>query len=222
MGAVVFRTELALIPHAEKSETVLEDDLLDSPMQSHSQAIVYQKGSELSPDMMQLLDDILKVTCEWDNICFGAALGGFEFSAQCLSVERRLNLLTSANTDPSNPLRNQVDEACRVSGLIYLRALSHGVPFASPANLALLQDLRKSLDNSTIHGWTESPGVLIWVLLVGTAVERTQHESAFFAGHLSATSICMVAKWHDVHQMFKKFLRIEKTVEVNALKSTRE
>lgn len=191
-------------------------------MQSHGQAIVYQNGSELSPDMMQLLDDICRITCERDNRCLGAAWEGIEVSAQCLSVERRLNLLTSENTDPSNRLRTQIDEACRVSGLIYLRALSHGLPFASPANLALLQDLRKSLDDSTIHGWTKSPGVLIWVLLIGTAVERTQNESAFFAGHLCMTSVCMMAKWDDVHQMFKKFLRIEKTVETNATRSTRE
>lgn len=131
---------------------------------------------------------------------------------ECASIEHRLNLAPSHSAVPPH----QVREACRLAGLIYFRALFHGIPFSSPENKIIMQGLRMAMENSIISGWNGSPGLLLWALLVGTAASRSQSEGTFFAGHLSTTCFCLVANWQDVQHILITVLHMERRVEFRA------
>ena len=168
--------------------------------------------------MIQTLNDLHELTLRWKATFSGLKLKDSMSANRFASIERRLSLNPSPSTVSAQsqlPLF-QVQEACRLAGLIYFRALFRNIPFSSPENVVAMQGLRVALGNSILSGWDGFPGLLLWALLVGTAASRSTSNENFFAGHLSTTCFCLVAKWHDVQQMLVTFLRMEGLVEKRA------
>ena len=197
----------------------IADDLFDSPLGRCDDPTEPQRQPNLSSDSIQTLNDLYQLTRAWNAANYSRAdLKDSPFSNRCASIERRLTQdpSHSAAAAPSQGPPHQVRESCRLAGLVYFRALFYNIPFSSPENIVIMQRLRVALENSILSGWSGAPGLLLWALLVGTAAARSKNDETFFAGHLSTTCFCLVANWHDVHQMLATFLRMELTVENKA------
>lgn len=194
------------------------DDLFNSPLQCCTDFSEPQGQARSSPDMMQTLKDLHELTLRWKASYSDLNLEDSAYTNRCASIERRLSQHPSPSTTAAQSQlpEFQIREACRLAGLIYFRALFYSIPFSSPDNVLIMQGLRAALENSIVSGWEGCPGLLLWALLVGTAVARSEGEATFFAGHLSTTCFCLVAKWHDVQQMLATFLRMERSVEQRA------
>ena len=218
LGTIIYRTPLAILSaeeshiHADSPfQADLDNDLLDSPLQS-STVFSGQRGfSELRPDIVQILNDMHDLTQMFEETYTENSLADSIYMDRCVSIERSLDSLPFATDTHSKD--DQIYEACRLAALIYFRALVHNVSFGSPINSQIMQNLRFSLASSILCGWNDVPGVLIWTLLVGTAADRSGTEDVFFAGHLSTTSRCLLPLLHNVSKVLKKFLWIESVVD---------
>ena len=100
--------------------------------------------------------------------------------------------------------------------MIFFRALYYNQPFASPDNFDTLQRLRASIEKTILGGWDHFAGILIWVLLVGTAAERKSAELTF-AEHLSKTCCAIGGRGaEDLKITLQKFIDVESLVEAKA------
>ena len=113
-----------------------------------------------------------------------------------------------------------LEESCRFASLIYFSALVRNIPFNSYLNKDTLDLLRMTLGRSVLGGWDRAPGLLHWVLLVGTAAEKGQDE-IFFAVYLRTTGLWGgVILFEDVKSMLLKLLWIERIVQGRAKRTT--
>ena len=205
---------MLLTPH-DFEEDGIKESLFNSPLQLSNVFSEPQRQPRLTPDMSQMLSDLHELTLHWSATFSGLHSKDSISATRCASIERRLgSTLTTQSQLPHYLL--QLHEACRLAAVIYFRALVHNVPFSSSENFVAMQGLRAALGNSILSEWGGAPGLLLWALLVGTAAARSKSEETFFAGHLSTTSFCLVAKWHDVQQILVTFLRMERRVEMRA------
>ncbi len=217
-GAIIYRINPVLLTAGDCEEDGIAEDLFSSPLKNCDGSFEPQWQLRLSSDTTQTLKDLHELTLIWNASSSDMSLRGSRYTDRCASIEHRLSLHPSPSTiaAQSQLPPYQIREACRLAGLIYFRALFYNIPFSSPDNVVVMQGLRAALENSVLSGWDGSPGLLLWVLLVGTAAARSKAEEGFFAGHLSTTCFCLVVKWHDVQQMLATFLRMERRVEKRA------
>ncbi|MCJ1268824.1 hypothetical protein MMC22_008712 [Lobaria immixta] len=215
LGMMIFRTELALLSSEDlqaKDNSELEDDsvrdILDSPLQCNGSDSEQPKYANLAQETVGILKAMLDLTSTFEQTGPRVSLSESHRETRLDSIDRRLESCALPH--------DQVHEACRFAALIYFRALYHNVPFASSANNALVQNLRASLENTFADGWKGVPGVWIWALLIGTAAERTNTKDVFLAGHLSTICLGLVQMGHDVAELLKHFIWLEKAVEDKA------
>jgi hypothetical protein len=117
--------------------------------------------------------------------------------------------LISRCTDPSH---NHILETLLSAGAIYSRSLSNPtIDFPLSINDQAFQDLCKAFGKcSNDDFWVAYPGVLLWVLLVGTAVARGKKEAAFWMFYLSRTgSFPDAENWLAGNSAITKFLKIQ-------------
>lgn len=221
MGRIIFRTELALLSPKDlrgKDQSELEDDsvrdILDSPLSCRETDSEEPKFADLPKDTVGILNAMLELTSIFDQSGPRASLSECQGGTRWTSIHRRLELSALPH--------DQVYEACRFAALIYLRALYHNVPFGSSANTELVQNLRTSLENTVADSWHGVPGVCVWALLIGTAAERTNTTDVFLAGQLSTICLSLVQMGHDVAELLKHFLWLEKAVEEKASRSAQD
>lgn len=217
-GAIICRTNPVLVAADDFEENGIAEELFDSPLQHCDDFPEPQRQPRLSPDMIQTLNDLHELTQRWKATYSGLKSKDSISTNRFALIERRLSLNPSPSTVSAQSQLSpfQVQESCRLAGLIYFRALFRNIPFSSSENVVAMQGLRVALENTILSGWDGAPGLLLWALLVGTAAARSKSEGTFFAGHLSTTCFCLVAKWHDVQQMLVTFLRMERLVEKRA------
>lgn len=182
--------------------------MLDSPLYLEEGLSESPKYSNLPTATVKILNALYELTIAFQKTEPRLSLENSASGRRFASLGLHLESAVSRN-DP-------VYEACRIAGLIYFRALYHNTPFTSPENTVCMQDLRKSLQTTITEGWNRVPGALIWALLVGTAVERSDADGVFLAGHLSTTCISLVPFGHNIAQLLKKFLLLERLVEEKA------
>ncbi|MCJ1470678.1 hypothetical protein MMC07_009325 [Pseudocyphellaria aurata] len=215
LGRIIFRTELALLSQKDlrgKDHSELEDDsardILDSPLSCRESDSEEPKYGDLPKETVAILNAMLELTGIFGQSGPRANLSESQGGTRWASIYRRLEL--------SALPQDQVYEACRFAAMIYLRALYHNVPFGSPANSELVHNLRTSLENTVADRWHGVPGVCVWALLIGTAADRTNTTDVFLAGHLSTICLSLVQMGHDVAELLKHFLWLEKAVEEKA------
>lgn len=178
---------------------------MDSPLHCYESGSEKPKYADLPNNTVEILNAMLELTSIFQDAGPRGSLSDSHNGPRLTSINRRL--------ESSAPSQDQVYEACRFAALIYYRALCHNVPFASAANTALVQKLRAALENTVADGWNGVPGVWVWALLIGTAAERTNTKDVFLAGHLSTICLSLVQMGHDVAELLKHFLWLEKAVE---------
>lgn len=147
-----------------------------------------------------------------------------EIAKQCKDMETAIRLCPTLGyaglhlSSQAEVNRNaDLEESCYLASLIYFSALVDNIPFNSHLNKSTLDRLRKTIGTSVPGGWDHAPGLLLWVLLVGTAAEREGEEDVFFAAHLSTTCLCVgVRHFGDVRNMLVKFLWVERIVQERA------
>lgn len=138
---------------------------------------------------------------------------------QCKDMETTIGLYPTINFERLPSLGQaesnaDLEESCRLASLIYYSALVDNIPFNSHLHIDTLDRLQKTVGRSVLGGWDHAPGLLLWVLLVGTAAERERGKDMFFAGHLSATCLCVgVRHFGDVRNTLVKFLWIENIIQ---------
>lgn len=114
-------------------------------------------------------------------------------------------------------IKDNLNEAIRLAGWIYYRALVRNFRFDDEANLDDARKLRDCIEATALVGWTNYPGALLWVLLVATAALRAQPEGFIVSGHLSTSTLSIgVRQWLPVRRMLEKFRLIEAMVDRNA------
>lgn len=211
----IFRTKLDLLSSQDlqgKDMSEFENesarDILDSPFHCHESDSEQPKFANLPKDTVRILIAMLELTSSFQQTGPRVSLSESHNGTHWISINRHLELTALPH--------DQVYEACRFAALIYLRALYHNVPFASPANTELVKNLRSSLENTVADGWNGVPGVLVWALLIGTAAERTNAKDMFLAGHLSPICLSLVHMGHDVAELLKHFIWLERAVEEKA------
>lgn len=152
---------------------------------------LFTPPARLNGETLRLIDDIYALTLMFEEIPHDMFLQNSKFAQECTCMERRLRLLSSSGfptrqLEATRQRRNLLFEACRLAALIYFDALYHLRPFGNAANFKTLQSLRVTVEKTILCDWDQYPGVLIWVLAVGTAAERGSPE-AVIAEHLSKT-----------------------------------
>lgn len=195
----------------------IADNIFDSPLGRCDNPAEPQRRLNLPADSIGISNALYGLTRRWTeaNRERASLKDSDEVANRCVLIERQLSLgSTQSTTTAQNQTSHyQVREACRLAGLIYFRALFHNIPFSSSHNAVIMQGLKAALENSILSGWNGAPGLLLWVLLVGTAAARSNRDENFFAGHLSTTCFCLVTHWHDVQQILAMFWRMERMVE---------
>lgn len=208
---MIFRTELALSADIREETSQLQENsfsgILESPLYSESTSS-HPAYPELPAHTVQVLHAMSELTSIFQETGPNASLS--------TSSKRLYHCLESGS-----PGKGPTYEACRLAGLIYFRALYHNIPFSSSENTGLMQALQTSLETIFVDGWNGVPGVLLWALLIGTAAERSNSADAFLAGHLSITCLSLVTLGHDVSEILKRFLWLEKAVEEKASRLSR-
>ncbi len=114
-------------------------------------------------------------------------------------------------------VEGKMSEALHITSRLYALALLHDVPFDHPNNRKALRILQQLLESTILVGWTNLPGVLLWVLLVGAAAERDQGEGNIIAGYLAA--ICTyigLRHWDAVREILETFLAVEDKLDARA------
>lgn len=182
--------------------------MLDSPLYLEGGLSESPKYSNLSTAIVKILNALSELTTTFKKTDPRMGLEGSASGRRFASLGPHLKSAVSGN-DP-------IYEACRLAGLIYFRALYHNIPFTSQENTIFMQGLRESIQATITEGWKGVPGALIWVLLVGTATGRSNADDMFFPGHLSTTCISLVPFGHDIAQLLKKFLLLERLVDEKA------
>lgn len=221
LGTIIYSTPLALLSSEELNtredspfEANVDNDLLDSPLLSHTIFSRMRGFSELRPDIVQILNDMLSLTQMLEETYPETNIADSAYVDQCASIEHDLESMPFMTDTDSKA--DHIYEACRLAALIYLRALVHNIPFGNLANSQLMQTLRFSVSSSIFDEWNEIPGVLLWVLLVGTAAARNSTENVFFAGQLSTTSRCLLPLLCNVQKVLQKFMWVESVVDDRA------
>lgn len=117
---------------------------------------------------------------------------------------------TPEQTILTGTVEERMSQALHITSRVYALALVHGVPFGHPSNRKALQPLQLLLESTILVGWTELPGALLWVLLVGTALERDQGEGNVLTAYLATTcNYIGLRHWDVVRDTLVTFLAIE-------------
>ncbi len=120
-------------------------------------------------------------------------------------------------------VEEKMSQALHITSRIYALALVHDVPFGHPNNRKALQILQQLLESTILVGWTDLPGTLLWVLLVGAASERDYGEGNIIVGYLSA--ICNyigLRHWDAVREILVKFMAVEDKLDARAGRPARD
>ena len=199
-------------------------NVLRAPFVSYSPLFAYDEKSiacslsEAGRHIPTILRDMREITVMLEESqTLQPKIDSNTIAEKCILIERRLRMLPSMNILDGYPADKEVYECCRLAALIYFRAVVYSVPFNKPVNKPLLGRLRTSIQRSVLGGWDQAFGVLIWVLLVGTAAERQDPTPWVSAGFLSLTCCGVgVRHPHDVRSLLWKFRWIEKIVDERA------
>ena len=114
-------------------------------------------------------------------------------------------------------VEEKMNEAIHITCRLYALALLHDVPFGHSNNRKSLLILQQLLESTILVGWTELPGVLLWVLLVGAAAERDHGEGNVIAGYLAAVcNYIGMRHWDAVREILVTFLAIEDKLDARA------
>jgi hypothetical protein len=117
-------------------------------------------------------------------------------------------------SDCGDTSHNHVLETLLSAGVIYSRSLvdSDAVDFPSSVNEVAFQDLCTAFGNCTDdYFWIQYEGVLLWVLLVGTAASRGRKEAAFWMFYLSRTgNFSSAESWLTRCRATRTFLALQK------------
>ena len=133
------------------------------------------------------------------------------------------DIYSPQQTTLTGTVEEKMSEAIHITCRLYALALLHDVPFGHSNNRTSLLTLQQLLESTILVGWTDLPGVLLWVLLVGAAVERDHGEGNIIAGYLAA--ICNyigMRYWDAVEEMLVTFLAIEDKLDTRAGRLARE
>jgi hypothetical protein len=118
--------------------------------------------------------------------------------------------LISHCTDCSH---NHVLETLLSAGVIYSRSLANpAVDFPSPKNEKAFDQLCTAFGKcSDDEFWVRYPGILLWILLVGTAASRAKKHAAFWMFYLSRTGSFTTAEtWLMGSAAIRRFLELQR------------
>ena len=112
----------------------------------------------------------------------------------------------------TNPAHNHILETILSASVIYTRSLAYPpTDFPSPTNEKMFQQLCTAFAKcSDDDFWVCYPGILLWVLLIGTASARGEINSAFWMFYLSRTgNFSNAENWLSGSAAVRKFLDIQ-------------
>lgn len=219
LGAIIHRSKLIFVP---TNQSLTQKAPQISPILAHTSPLLDSIGSSQTPSVLQspqgtsevieTMRQLTRAFCDQDE-------------NSSLDQQGLRDSLASYTQDIYSPeqailagtVEEKMSEALHIACRLYALALLHDVPFGHPNNRKALQILQQLLESTVLVGWTDLPGVLLWVLLVGAAAERDHGEGNVIAGYLSA--ICNyigMRHWDAVREILVTFLAVEDKLDARA------
>lgn len=102
----------------------------------------------------------------------------------------------------------EIDHACRIGGLLYMRAILEQAPHSTTGASILLRRLQESLDK--IHITKVVAPLLLWLALVGAVLSNHELQRTWYVAHLALlTSTVPVSSFDDADMPVNKLLGIQ-------------
>jgi hypothetical protein len=83
-----------------------------------------------------------------------------------------------------------IDRACRIGGLLYMKAILEQLPCSATGSSILLRRLQESLDR--IPAVKEQAPLLLWLALIGAAMSKSGLQQTWFVAHLALLTYLVV------------------------------
>lgn len=192
---------------------------MDSPISPHSRPLSqYYSSLSISKTTAVLLDDMRSLTIsilarltQDPNLKTSTA-----FRHEFLPYQTELMTMTSESDPADDSYRGDyIYECCRVTAIIYVRSILHGIPFSQSYPKLGLQKLDRAIKQVSLTGWNRCPGVLLWVLLVQLPARRFQDDKSYYMGMLQRLGATTgFAAWDDLIKSIDRFIQIQQFVAV--------
>jgi hypothetical protein len=192
---------------------------MDSPISPHSRPLShYYSVFSISKTTGVLLDDMRSLTISLltrltkdPNLRTSTS-----FRHEFLPYQTELMSMTSESDSADDSYRGDyIYECCRLTAIIYVRSILHGIPFSQSYPKLGLQKLDRAIKQVSVNGWNRCPGVLLWVLLVQLPARRFQDDQSYYLGMLQrlGAAVGFVA-WDDLIKSIECFIRVQQFVAV--------
>ena len=219
LGAIINRSKLIYVP---TGRPLTQKALQISPILAQTSPLLDSNGSSQAPSVpqhpegtSQVIEIMRRLTRAFSDHDEDPSLDQQDLRDSVASYTQ--DLYSPEQSIFTGTVEERISEAIHITSRIYTLALLHDVPFGHPRNLKALQTLQQLLESTILVGWTDLPGVLLWVLLVGAAAERDHGEGNVIAGYLAA--ICNyigMRHWDAVREVLITFLAVEDKVDARA------
>ncbi|KAK0510174.1 hypothetical protein JMJ35_007568 [Cladonia borealis] len=219
LGAIIHRSKLIYVPTgpplAQKAPQI-------SPILAQTSPLLDSNGSSQTPpipqrpqrtsESIETMRRLTRAFCNHDE----------NSSLDQPGLRDSLSSYTQDIYSPEQAIligtvEEKMSEAIYITCRLYALALLHDVPFGHSNNRKSLLLLQQLLESTILVGWTDLPGVLLWVLLVGAAAERDHGEGNVIAGYLAAVcNYIGMRHWDAVREILVTFLAIEDKLDARA------
>jgi hypothetical protein len=168
----VLRSTQPAIP----SSDLIHVKIFDSPLWGSCTFKNLPQKSGLCPESIIILQLLRNLTIFLSANVGDAPNPGSDFNA----------LANTKNWNMTHLSAPSVLNVIRLTSSIYSAALTTPpIPFTSPLNRALAEDLCRAIESPiNDYTWDQFPGILIWILLVGSAAAANMPEHSFFVSML--------------------------------------
>lgn len=118
------------------------------------------------------------------------------------------NLLAFPSNLPEGTLESEIDRACRLGALLYLKAVLQEIPHSKHGSTLLLSQLRDALDNVLIQKFN-SP-LLLWLSLIGGSLSKAEMRAWFVEYLAQIRSTALVLSFDDLEGDLSRLLGLKK------------
>ncbi len=117
--------------------------------------------------------------------------------------------LLSFPTSLSESSKEQdIDHACRVGALLYMKSILEQFPYSATGFSILLRRLQESLDRIPVA--KETAPLLLWLTLIGAALSKRGLERSWFVVHLALlTTFVPLTSFHGAQMPMKSLLGLQ-------------
>jgi hypothetical protein len=187
---------------------LIQVKIFDSPLWGPCTFKDLPQKSGLCPESIIILQSLRNLTISLSANIGDAANPGSNSNA----------LANTKNSNMPYLLGPSVLNVIRLTSSIYSAALTTPpIPFTSPLNRSLAEDLCRAIESPINDDtWDQFPGILVWILLVGSAAAANMPEHSFFVSMLTKVGLgAAFGWWNEMSEAMRAFLEIKQRAGKN-------